>query len=341
MASAVSRNEFLDVCKGIGILCVYYGHTALWGTVPSRMIFSFHMPLFFLVSGIFMSEGSVRKVWARAWKNLVLPYLFFVVVGQIIKIDQTLAAWSADPLGCLSKIVHGEGSNAIWFLICLADLQILTNIVFRNVAAISTGVKVLIIAVLAVLADVVFRVLPFRIAMRLPFMLASVPSAMVFFLTGVLFKDRFLSATKTNMSFRTVMLLMLPMFMVFAGLGWAVQETFDIRRSVFSLIVLPLCLAGFVTVYIVASFAMHFSVARNFLSALGRRSLPLFALELPLAYVVAKISNGYFPQQCTTTPHPVYIEPFRIISILTLAWLCSYPIMWMLDKIRRIVYVQP
>ena len=134
MSALDSRDEFFDVCKGIGILCVYYGHTALWGTLPSRMVFSFHMPLFFLLSGIFFDCEKIAGFGClvrKIWRNLLLPYCFFLVVGSVIKLDMTIARWSANPISECCRIIHGEGSEAIWFLVCLAVVRLLFWVVWK------------------------------------------------------------------------------------------------------------------------------------------------------------------------------------------------------------------
>ena len=53
------RNEIIDIMKGIGIIAVIIGH--MWNVpeVPYRnFIFSFHMPLFFLIAGYFYKPNS-------------------------------------------------------------------------------------------------------------------------------------------------------------------------------------------------------------------------------------------------------------------------------------------
>lgn len=45
------RNRSIDIMKGIGILLVVIGHLVYGTSYPFRLIFSFHMPLFFLISG--------------------------------------------------------------------------------------------------------------------------------------------------------------------------------------------------------------------------------------------------------------------------------------------------
>ncbi|GAA0640023.1 acyltransferase family protein [Bifidobacterium pullorum] len=76
------RVRYFDIAKGIAILCVVLGHSALIarGWVPSRLAdwltsfcFSFHMPLFFLLSGYFMHPGRAFR-WRRESTELLLTY---------------------------------------------------------------------------------------------------------------------------------------------------------------------------------------------------------------------------------------------------------------------------
>ena len=52
-----TRLEYLDAAKGLGILLVILGHIYAWNPNINRKIlvtwiYSFHMPLFFIVSGM-------------------------------------------------------------------------------------------------------------------------------------------------------------------------------------------------------------------------------------------------------------------------------------------------
>ena len=53
------RLPYMDVAKGMGILCVIIGH--MGNETINRIIFSFHMPLFFLISGYFLSNRLMPK----------------------------------------------------------------------------------------------------------------------------------------------------------------------------------------------------------------------------------------------------------------------------------------
>lgn len=60
------RLDHIDACKGIGILLVILGHT----NVPSivhTIIYSFHMPLFFIISGYLFSEAKCAAISTKEY----------------------------------------------------------------------------------------------------------------------------------------------------------------------------------------------------------------------------------------------------------------------------------
>ncbi len=59
------RIEYIDVAKGIGILLVVFGFVVYGGNYKmvgsetiSNFIYSFHMPLFFVISGMCIKESK-------------------------------------------------------------------------------------------------------------------------------------------------------------------------------------------------------------------------------------------------------------------------------------------
>ena len=92
MTNIKQRNESIDILKGIGIVLVLTAHS-LEGFV-SQFAYTFHMPLFFIVTGLFISEYIAAEccdfvIWwrQRAWKDfkrLINPALFTVAVILIV-----------------------------------------------------------------------------------------------------------------------------------------------------------------------------------------------------------------------------------------------------------------
>lgn len=81
------RYKELDLMKGIGILLVYLGHSfnlnsLEWNRIFEYLygtIYSFHMPLFFFISGLLSNtnkEINLEKFYKGKIKRLLVPYLF-------------------------------------------------------------------------------------------------------------------------------------------------------------------------------------------------------------------------------------------------------------------------
>ena len=77
--SGTSRILAFDLLKGIGILLVMVGHIEIPQTLRT-IIYSFHMPLFFFVSGCFFKEVSLKVFFKKKWQQLLIPWLFFAAI---------------------------------------------------------------------------------------------------------------------------------------------------------------------------------------------------------------------------------------------------------------------
>lgn len=98
----MERNVAVDVLKGLGIFTVVLGHYS----IPSGLynfIFSFHMPLFFILSGYFYKPKDNQQVLRQGWRKLFVPYMFVGVVSIF--------------LSGVNGLRHGEGmSGFLWGL---------------------------------------------------------------------------------------------------------------------------------------------------------------------------------------------------------------------------------
>lgn len=78
------RIEFIDIAKGIGIFLVVFGHLNTGVQFSRVLIYSFHMPLFFFLSGIFISHKSVLNAFKNIVKSLYLPYFVFILFDFLL-----------------------------------------------------------------------------------------------------------------------------------------------------------------------------------------------------------------------------------------------------------------
>lgn len=74
------RNQCIDILKGIGISFVLVGHSL--GGFIGNVAYSFHIPLFFIVSGLFLPEftkqngKTIGDSIKKDYKRLLVPALF-------------------------------------------------------------------------------------------------------------------------------------------------------------------------------------------------------------------------------------------------------------------------
>jgi len=75
------RIEYLDIAKGIGILLVVLGHNdfEVISLFVQRLIYSFHMPLFFFLSGYFLNTAVPFFDFVKKRFNTLLKPFFFTI----------------------------------------------------------------------------------------------------------------------------------------------------------------------------------------------------------------------------------------------------------------------
>ena len=77
-----NRIEWMDLAKGIGIVMVVWAHSAGPG---SSYIEQFHMPLFFMLSGILYKEKEIKKFIRGKVISLYIPFVVLNVLFDIIQ----------------------------------------------------------------------------------------------------------------------------------------------------------------------------------------------------------------------------------------------------------------
>ncbi len=74
--------------KGIGISLVVFGHAISHETIAAHLIYSFHMPLFFIISGLLLKNDRISQpiseYVARQFRSLIVPFLFFSAVFLLV-----------------------------------------------------------------------------------------------------------------------------------------------------------------------------------------------------------------------------------------------------------------
>jgi fucose 4-O-acetylase-like acetyltransferase len=127
-----SRLAYIDIARGIGIMLVVLGHTLAEANYHvqnsnvlflGQLIYSFHMPLFFFLSGMFFKpEMRFLDMLKRRFDSILKPYLFtlFLVYFVSVFYDKNLGLSTA--VSRIIKALYGNSYyielywSQLWFL---------------------------------------------------------------------------------------------------------------------------------------------------------------------------------------------------------------------------------
>ena len=139
-----SRLYWVDLLKFIGIYLVILGHHPSLDEESKRFIYSFHMPLFYMISGYltFYKEQKFYDVFKKHICRLMIPYSFFRILGYIwwicfsyMKHEELFPRDQVTIFKPLVAIFLGLGYNTdfaytvctpVWFLFSLFWLKIVS-----------------------------------------------------------------------------------------------------------------------------------------------------------------------------------------------------------------------
>lgn len=130
------RYEEIDIAKGLGMLAVIWGHLMLGGST-NRMVYAFHILLFFFLSGLMFRREKHRNfghfLRHRA-RTLLVPYGIFSAVTWMYWVvrNKALGLPVKDWFAPLLQTVIAQGSGgflvhnvALWFVTCLFVVEVL------------------------------------------------------------------------------------------------------------------------------------------------------------------------------------------------------------------------
>lgn len=131
------RLQYFDIAKGFAIITVILGHNAI-PHEAMMFIFSFHMPLFFIVSGYFFKPLPVKDILRKGWRQLLVPYLFTAacIVGFFVLFQalQTILTGASIDVRLFTNLARETlfGAWPVWFLLALLVAKLALNFALRH-----------------------------------------------------------------------------------------------------------------------------------------------------------------------------------------------------------------
>jgi fucose 4-O-acetylase-like acetyltransferase len=289
------RIGWLDTARAIGIVAVVAGHVtsdrAVWAAA-----FHFHMPLFFMLSGMMAGPAPLGEVAWRRVRSLLIPYACWLVI--VASADLVIASatshpaylpWDRPAVAIARALLGGTflvGPFGIfWFVTCLYLVQVAGTAILR----LPQHRIVLATAALFVVAQLIPR-------WPNPWGVISVPMALFFFLFGALHHGHVDRLGRWPIVaaavFAALALLSRPLDMKIADAGTPVLSMLAALGLCHLVITIARHLPGVAPVAVVgrASLAimyLHLTLLYALRGRLGEGTIAAIGIALPLALWLA------------------------------------------------------
>ncbi|THB72644.1 MAG: hypothetical protein D6B25_16410 [Desulfobulbaceae bacterium] len=268
----------MQVARGLGILLVTFGHSepvsevfpALW-----NLIYSFHMPLFFFMSGFF-SARLINRNWSReivpSTLKLFIPYLVISISYGLIKfIVPALAkrpvVLSELPVDILFYPFHNP-ALFLWFLYILIFMRLISPL-FR-------GNRAILLLPLSLLGACYYGNIDL-------FGIWGVLKYLVFFQSGLVL---------SHYQEQLFKLLASPVFLIAIMLLFALAYYFG-RHVEAGPIPVGIAFLG-ISCALALSFSILFALRSEWVEYVGSRSLEIYLLQyyfiFPVLFALGKLS---------------------------------------------------
>lgn len=163
--TAGARISWIDIARGIGIILVFFGHT-YWpyftsmnpnNKISNFLVASFHMPLFFFLSGLCFSKKELKfkDFLFKKIKTILIPYAFLSSVWICYECVQSIFSHQFSISYVLNEIlayVLQIMLHPIWFLTCLFCIEI----IFYFISKLSNQ-YIILVSVVFLLIGVLYR----------------------------------------------------------------------------------------------------------------------------------------------------------------------------------------
>lgn len=319
------RDISLDIAKGIGILLMVIGHTGCPGWLHDG-IYSFHMPLFFILSGLCLSDkridGSIKAFVKNRIQRLYIPFIkygfFFYGIDTLLSIISNGGGNVMDILKDCALILAMIQTPALvscyWFLAALFVSSIVTVLVLK--LAKRYAFRMLWSGVLLLLLIVVFFQ---RFNIHLSVLVSyKTPYYAAFIICGYLMKN---SVRKFSFKCKSLIGLICVLFCAIPFVSLNLHTSTTSATEILTIFVLSI-IGSLGTILISQDIADHTTKLANGLRLLGERTMDILTWHfsglrimnviIVLAYALSQQEIMAFPCISTNPWYWFAYVPFAI-----------------------------
>lgn len=310
------RVEWIDIVKGIGIICIVIGHIFMPNTFIHKSMLLFNLPLFFFMSGFLYKKGqNSRSFITKKAKSLLIPYvaifllLYPFVTVFLFSADLSFDQFKTDALYYLMSGIELRNRMdhvfvAMWFITCLFLVQVLYHFMHKLLSEKQVHIVTLIMLIAGYYVSTNYKY--FFMYWSAQNILAALPLYHI----GYTIKQNMNVLNKyTIVYYLAGTLSLLSLFVL-------PKNMYDILVNNYGIPVLTLtcCTIVIVMIIYISKFIMDYKILSIPLQHIGQASLTIMAFHLPLYAFLWK----YFQLSSAIAIPLMIIVPFLLHQVLNL-----------------------
>lgn len=320
------RILWIDISKGIGIILVLIGHVSQNQYINS-FIYSFHMPLFFIISGYLYNDKP--KYIRKKIKSILIPYLFLAIISFIYWyfIERYLREQDIKPLNAFFNIWLAKGGDtnyvfnvALWFLPCLFVTELIFHFLIKRIK--NTRVLFLIIFLFSIIGYGYAR---FEF-IRLPFGIDIAFIAIGFYFLGYLWRyngEKFFKQSNLNTIKKIIISCLCFIIVTIISLLGNSMDMNNLKYPIYPLIYLTPIIATFM-IYLISNMLNKDRI----LSYIGANTLIIMGIHEPIKRIVIEIIH-----RVTNISNDILrTQIFGILSITIILILTCVPCIYVINN---------
>lgn len=328
------RYSSVDVAKGIGAILVVLGHAGVQG-FPRIILYSFHMPLFFFLSGLFLRYDTKHRFEfiKKRMFGILMPYFLFyllILAKEILLLvvrEKTMQSIWSVVLGMLLQMRNTEFGGKLWFLPVIFQGSILCGVSEEFVVRFHRKSLRFVFATMYFIGGYAC------ITLRGKALLWNFDAALIaasFMITGLALKDLILTLLE-NESKKYLLLMSVGLIgnILLASINYRLTgRNSDLYWMVIGNPILYV-LAGYFGIVAVIFFSGMFN--SKVLAFIGRNSLLFYCLHHEFVFPIAKAVIPYLPYQKLAS---YYLTVLSCMIIIPLCILINKYMPWFSGKIE-------
>lgn len=321
------RIGYLDALKGIGIFLIVLGHVTRYEPLI-EFLYSFHVPVFFIISGAFFKSRPFADFVRRRLKALLIPYLVFATLSTLywLVIERRFRDDFTSPLSVVANVFFMSGGSeaysqnaALWFLPALFVAEIIFY--WMHTATVHCPkVRFALPAVTYLFGMAIAGTMNY-VGTRLPFMLDVALLAAAWYSLGFCLKPLLLDSLPQKRG-QISRIAWLFACCVIGVVLWLLVGLTDVAVNygdyVFSSSIMPA-----VTGMLGFCFALFMSLALEgrAICWLGRRSLGVMCIHEPIKRVAIKLAETVTGLSSELLRDRVLVS--LVLSVVTVVFACA------------------